>query len=110
VLKDQMDRSREKHAAVAISATQKCSTKANAKHKKRTGNNGRRASGRGKRTRLDSDDEDDEENGADEPLKRAKVVPDEAKPAFVQPVLVTGATLKDYQLEGVACRARGRCG
>jgi hypothetical protein len=87
-----MDRTREKHAAVAVSSTQKRPTKANAKHKKRTGNNGWRVSGRGKRTRLDSDDEDDEEeNGADEPLKRTKVVPDEAKPAFVQPALLTGA-------------------
>src|SRR5260221_3602469 len=46
VLKDQMDRTREKHAAVAI-ATQNRATKT--KPKQRAKQAGRRASGRGKR-------------------------------------------------------------
>jgi ATP-dependent DNA helicase len=99
VLKDQMDRTREKHAAVAA-ATQKRSTKT--KQNQRERNPARRASGRGKRARVASDDEDDEDHDEKEPVKRVKVLPDEAKPAFVQPALVTGAKLKDYQLEGVA--------
>lgn len=53
---------------------------------------------KGGKRQLDSDD--------DEPsVKRAKVVVTkevEEKPAFVQPELLTGATLRDYQLEGVA--------
>jgi hypothetical protein len=36
-----------------------------------------------------------------EALKRAKILTDEPKPAFEQPALLTGAKLKDYQLEGV---------
>ena len=52
--------------------------------------------------RLDSDDEDHSDQEAEGPLKRAKVVSDDPKPAFVQPALVTGAKLRDYQLEGVA--------
>jgi len=100
VLKDQMDRTREKHAAVAAATPQKRSTKT--KQTQRGGKAARRVSGRGKRVRLASDDEDDEDRDSKGPLKRAKVVPDEAKPAFVQPALVMGATLKDYQLEGVA--------
>jgi ATP-dependent DNA helicase len=102
-LKDQMDRTREKHAAVAAVAaasTQKRSK--TTKQNKRVGSSGRRVSGRGKRMRLDSDDEDHSEEEADEPLKRIKVLSDDPKPAFVQPALVTGAKLRDYQLEGVA--------
>ena len=100
-LKDQMDRTREKHAAVAAAAsTQKRSKMTN--QNKRVGGPGRRVSGRGKRTRLDSDDEDHSEEETEGPLKRIKVHPDDPKPAFVQPALVTGAKLRDYQLEGVA--------
>ncbi len=100
VLKDQMDRTREKHAAVAV-ATQNRPTKT--KPKQRAKQAGRRASGRGKRTRVESDDErDSEDEGEQEPPKRVKVLANDAKPAFLQPALVTGATLKDYQLEGVA--------
>jgi ATP-dependent DNA helicase len=99
VLKDQMDRTREKHAAVAAT-TQTRPIKA--KQKERVRRSGRRASGRGKRTRLESDDEDQSEGEGEEPQKRAKILPNDAKPAFVQPGLLTGATLKDYQLEGVA--------
>ena len=98
VLKDQMDRTREKHAAIAV-ATQNRPTKT--KPKQRARQSGRRASGRGKRTRVESDDERDSDEG-EEPPKRAKVLANDAKPAFLQPALVTGATLKDYQLEGVA--------
>ncbi len=99
VLKDQMARTREKHAAVAASY-QKRPKKA--KQNQRGGHSGRRVSGRGKRMRLDSDDEDHSEEEAEEPLKRAKVLHDDPKPAFVQPALVTGAKLRDYQLEGAA--------
>jgi ATP-dependent DNA helicase len=98
-LKDQMDRSREKHAAVAAASTQKRPKKT--KQNKRVGRSERRVSAHGKRMRLDSD-EDQSEEEAEEPLKRIKVLPDDPKPAFVQPALVTGAKLRDYQLEGVA--------
>ena len=100
-LKDQMDLSREKHAAVAAASTQKRSKKM-AKQDKRVGRSGQRVSGRGKRMRLDSDDEGHSEEEAEEPFKRVKVLPDDPKPAFVQPALVTGAKLRDYQLEGAA--------
>ena len=99
VLKDQMDRTREKHAAVAA-ATPTRPTKP--KQMQRAKRPARRASGRGKRMRPDSDDEGQSEGEGEEPQKRAKVLPNDPKPAFVQPALVTGATLKDYQLEGVA--------
>ena len=99
VLKDQMDRTREKHAAVAV-ATHNRPTKT--KPKQRARQSGRRASGRGKRMRVESGDERDSEDGGEEPPKRAKVLANDAKPTFLQPPLVTGATLKDYQLEGVA--------
>lgn len=98
-LKDQMDRTREKHAAVAA-ATQKRSTKT--KEKQRAGQYGRRVLARGKRPRVCSDDEDNSEDEGEEAKKRAKVLSDEAKTSFVQPSLLTGAKLRDYQLEGVA--------
>jgi ATP-dependent DNA helicase len=98
-LKDQMDRTREKHAAVAAASQKRSKT---TKQGKRGGRTGRRASGPGKRMRLDSDDEGHSDQEAEGPLKRIKVLPDEPKPAFVQPALVTGAKLRDYQLEGVA--------
>jgi ATP-dependent DNA helicase len=100
-LNDQMDRTREQHAAIAAASTQKRSKKTT-KQDKRVGRSGPRVSGRGKRMRLDSDDEDHSDEEAEESLKRVKILPDEAKPAFVQPALVTGAKLRDYQLEGVA--------
>jgi ATP-dependent DNA helicase len=96
VLKNQMDRTREKHAAVAAS-TQKRPIKT--KQNQHSGRSARHVSRRGKRIR---DDEDHSEEETVEPLKRARVLPDDAKPAFVQPALVTGAKLRDYQLEGVA--------
>ena len=99
-LKDQMDRTREKHAAVAAASAQRQSK--TTKQNKRGGRPGRRVSGPGKRMRLDSDDEDRSDEEAGEPLKRVKIVSDDPKPAFVQPALVTGAKLRDYQLEGVA--------
>ncbi|KAH9051384.1 SNF2-family ATP dependent chromatin remodeling factor snf21 [Lactarius deliciosus] len=89
-LKDQMDRSREKHASVATAQTRT----PRPKQKQRAGRSGQGK----KRVRLGSDDEED----GDEPSKRARILPGEAKPAFVQPALLTGAKLKDYQLEGVA--------
>lgn len=55
----------------------------------------RKASGKGKRAREDSD-------GEEEPSKRVKVDDAPEQPhTFTQPSLITGATLKDYQLEGV---------
>jgi ATP-dependent DNA helicase len=53
-----------------------------------------------KRLRVDDDDDSDQETDA----KRAKLdeeVNIETPPKFKQPDLITGATLKDYQLEGV---------
>ncbi|KAI9449289.1 SNF2-family ATP dependent chromatin remodeling factor snf21 [Lactarius psammicola] len=94
-LKEQMDRSREKHASVAATAQTRTPKP---KQKRRAGRSGRHVSGGRKRVRLGSDDEED----GDEPPKRARVLPGEAKPTFVQPALLTGARLKDYQLEGVA--------
>jgi ATP-dependent DNA helicase len=95
-----MDRTREKYAAAAV-ATQNRTTKT--KPKQRASQSERRVSGRGKRARVESDDErDDEDEGEQDPPKRAKVLANDEKPAFLQPALVTGATLKDYQLEGVA--------
>ena len=91
-LKEQMDRSREKLVSVAQTRTPK------AKQKQRAGRSGRHVSGGRKRVRLGSDDEED----GDEPPKRARTLPGETKPAFEQPALLTGAKLKDYQLEGVA--------
>lgn len=99
VLKDQMDRTRERHAAIAVSTGKRSK---NAKQNKSVGRSGRRASGRGKRMRLDSDEEDHSEEEVEEPLKRVKVLPDDPKPSFIQPALVTGAKLRDYQLEGTA--------
>lgn len=86
--------------------------------------------GKGRKRQLESDDEDEEDvdeegrEGGEPSAKRAKVVPpgagaeegqrgaragegevegEEKKAApFVQPELLSGATLKDYQLEGVA--------
>ena len=55
-----------------------------------------------KRMRLDSDNEDHSDEEPEEPLKRIKRIPDDMKPAFVRSALVTGAKLRDYQLEGVA--------
>jgi len=91
-LKEQMERSRELHATTTQTRTQK------SKQKKRAGRFGRHVSAGRKRVRLGSDDEED----GDEPLKRTHVVSGEAQPTFVQPSLLTGAKLKDYQLEGVA--------
>ena len=95
-LKEQMDRSREKHASEAAAATQTRTSKP--QQKQRAGRSGRQVSGGRKRVRSGSDDEEDE----DGPQKRIRAVPGEVKPAFVQPALLTGAKLRDYQLEGVA--------
>lgn len=50
-----------------------------------------------KRTRGDDEDEDD----ATESTREAKRAKNNSSAAFEQPELLTGATLKDYQLEGV---------
>ena len=53
-----------------------------------------------KRLRVEDDDDSDDETDA----KRAKLddeVDTEAPPKFKQPSLITGATLKNYQLDGV---------
>ena len=104
MLKDQMDRAREKQAAVAAQAKPKSKPRSMV-----PGRGPARGTGRlrvyGKRARVDSGDEEEDKDSEDAPnAKRAKVVPpeDTAKPIFVQPALLTGATLKDYQLEGVA--------
>ncbi|KZV67013.1 hypothetical protein PENSPDRAFT_636331 [Peniophora sp. CONT] len=69
---------------------------------------GRKSAGRGrskgkaragtKRPRADDEDEDED---ATETTREAKRVKNDGSPVFVQPELLTGATLKDYQLEGV---------
>ena len=105
MLKDQMDRAREKQAAVAAQAKPESKPRSMI-----PGRGSARGSGRlrvyGKRARVDSGDEEEENKDREDApnAKRAKVVPpeDTAKPIFVQPALLTGATLKDYQLEGVA--------
>ena len=96
-----MDRIREQHAAVAAASTRK-RPKKTTKQDKRVGRSGQRVSGRGKRMHLDSGGEDRSDEEAEEPLRHVKVVPDDPKPASVQLVLVTGAKLRDYQLEGFA--------
>lgn len=45
---------------------------------------------------------DDTDNTDPEGVKEGSAAREEAMPAFKQPVLVTGAKLKEYQLEGVA--------
>ncbi|KAH9914362.1 SNF2 family N-terminal domain-containing protein [Epithele typhae] len=96
LLKEQMDLVRVKHAKKPKPAT-KPKSKADTKPKSTR-----------KRGRVVSDSEDEREP------KRAKAddaeaaKEDEGKekpPAFEQPALITGATLKDYQLEGVAWMA-----
>lgn len=68
------------------------------KTKVKAGKQTRRPSKRGrKRLRVDDDDSEDESDA-----KRVKLeVEVEAPPRFKQPDLVTGAKLKDYQLDGV---------
>ena len=46
-----------------------------------------------------------EDEGEQDPSERVKDLANDAKPAFLQPTLVTSATLKDYQPEGVAWMA-----
>jgi len=73
VLKDQMDGIRAKHAAVAV-ATPNCPMKT--KLKQRARQSGWRASDRGKRMRLGSDDErDSEDEGQQDPPKRTTSSP-----------------------------------
>ncbi|KAA1473299.1 hypothetical protein DENSPDRAFT_866013 [Dentipellis sp. KUC8613] len=117
LLKDQMDRSREKHAAAAGALAEETPKpkKIATKGRGRGRLSGRFASSKskgGKRGRIDSDDEDEDDEAGDAPnAKRVKVEAkskdadddeEPSKPKFTQPALLTGATLKDYQLEGVA--------
>jgi ATP-dependent DNA helicase len=75
--------------------------KPKAKAKPRGSQTRRRQSKSGrKRLRVDDDDGSDDETDA----KRAKLdeeIEVEAPPKFKQSSLITGATLKDYQLDGV---------
>ena len=99
VLKDQMDRTCEKHAAIPV-ATLNRPTKT--KLKQCPGQSGRRASGRGKRARVESDDERDSEDEGGQDLRSAsvKVLANNGKPAFLQPALVTGAHFEGLSAGG----------
>ena len=95
-LKELMDRGRTALRTTTSSIpSPKTKPKAKGKRNRRQSKPGR------KRARVvDDDDDSDEETDA----KRAKLeveVESEAPPKFQQPSLVTGATLKDYQLDGV---------
>jgi ATP-dependent DNA helicase len=79
-LKDIMDAAKARSEHVIVNAPKSKAKKSSAKRKGK------------KRLRIDSDEEDDE------PAKRAKL---EEGTKFQQPALITGAKLKDYQLEGV---------
>ncbi|KAI0263616.1 SNF2 family N-terminal domain-containing protein [Gloeopeniophorella convolvens] len=89
-LREYMERSRARHAV----ATHKPKSKPAAKPAPKPAMRGRR--GGRKRVR-------DEDEGDGDAQKRAKVDDaDEGTTPFVQPALLTGGVLKDYQLEGVA--------
>ncbi|TFY77398.1 hypothetical protein EWM64_g6613 [Hericium alpestre] len=96
-----MDRSREKHAAAAIIAeTPTPAKRGRGKPKAKPA----LKKNKGKRVRVDSDDEADGDLIPDSKRAKVEVAREEnsEKPSFVQPALLTGATLKDYQLDGVA--------
>jgi len=106
VSKDQMDRMREKRSPVAV-ATQNRLTKM--KSKQRARQSGRRASGRGKRTRVEeSDDERDSEDVGEEPPKRTKVRKNDARPAFLRPPLVTWCHIEGFSTVTGGRRFDGR--
>jgi ATP-dependent DNA helicase len=99
LLKERMDKGK---TALRTAILSESIPKPNAKAKpKPKGKQTRRQSKPGrKRLRVDDDDDSDEDIDA----KRAKLddeVKIEAAPKFKQPDLVTGAKLKDYQLDGV---------
>lgn len=98
-LKERMDKGKTAlRTATPPEPIQKLKAKAKPKPK---GKQTRRQSKAGrKRLRVDDDNDSDEETDT----KRAKLdeeVPTEGPPKFKQPDLITGAILKDYQLDGV---------
>lgn len=98
-LKERMDNGK---TALRTPTPSKPASQPKSKYKAKTrGKQTRRQSKPGrKRLRVDDDDVSDDANDA----KRAKVDEEteaEATPKFKQPSLITGATLKDYQLDGV---------
>jgi ATP-dependent DNA helicase len=92
ILKQQMDDARARHAEERRVASQKQISKKQSPKK--------RGKGRPAKRRRTVEDSDDEESL---PLQSASNEAGEAQdePAFPQPALVSGATLKDYQLEGL---------
>ena len=96
-LKERMDKG--KTALRTVTPTEsKPKAKAKPKPKGKQTRRQPKTAGR-KRLRVDDDDSDEETD-----TKRAKLdeeVLAEGPPKFKQPDLVTGATLKDYQLDGV---------
>ena len=101
VLKDQMDRTREKHAAIPV-ATQNRPTRRS------------RSSARGSLCGADRDEENARmwrvttnvtlrtKEGRISRSASVKVLANDVKPAFLQPAWSLVPTLKGYQLEGVA--------
>ncbi|KAH8829862.1 SNF2-family ATP dependent chromatin remodeling factor snf21 [Flagelloscypha sp. PMI_526] len=77
-------------------------TKTKARGRKSTASTRRKSSSNSKKRASPEKDEDEEESDTEPPSKRAKTQSEEAKTTgFRQSALITGATLKDYQLEGV---------
>ena len=105
LLKEQMDQVRAKNSRPR--AKPKSVVKPMSTTKSKSVANSQR-----KRTRLVSDSEDEREpkrvkagDKAEENEDDVTETPKSEQPSFQQPALVTGATLKDYQLEGVAWMA-----
>nr|VWO94954.1 Uncharacterized protein [Ganoderma boninense] len=99
LLKTQMDQVKVNYGA----RRQKPKSEVKAKPKPKP-----RAKNTRKRARVVSDSEDEREakrTKPDEDAEKAEEESGEKKYTFQQPALVTGATLKDYQLEGVAWMA-----
>jgi ATP-dependent DNA helicase len=96
ILKQQMDDARARHAEERRVASQKQISKKQSPKK--------RGKGRPAKRHRTVEDSDDEESSSSLPLQSASnEAGEDAKeePAFPQPALVSGATLKDYQLEGL---------
>jgi hypothetical protein len=96
ILKQQMDDARARHAEerrAALVAQHAANSKKQSSKKRGKGRPAKR-----RRTVEDSDDEESLplQSATDEAGEDAK-----EEPAFPQPALVSGATLKDYQLEGL---------
>lgn len=88
-----MDEEKAKHASRRANSPADTKPKPNGKGKQTR----RPSKGGSKRARGDVDDDDDEEAEA----KRMKIDAVEEEQRLDQPALITGAKLKDYQLEGV---------